>query len=171
MRCLPDAADAAQLVELRIDAVANHAAVARDRGRLVEQRAVERVAHVRQIVELGDEASHERRLEIVEHQPHARDGGDRLAQRDEVARTGGAQRRARDEAFDVVHVLQRVAQLGSRRAAEREVLDGVEPIVNPLERDERPEQPGAKQPSAHRRHAAIELVQERSRRGRRPTPR
>ena len=138
MCCLPDAADAAQLVELRIHAVANQAAVAGDRRRLVEQRAIERVAHVREIVELGDEASHERRLHVLEHQTHARDGGDRLAQRDEVARTGGSQGRARDEAFDVVHVLQRVAKLGSRGAAEREVLDGVEPIVNPLERDERP---------------------------------
>ena len=57
---------------------------------------------------------------------------------------------------------QRVAQLDARGAAEGEVLDRVEPILDPLERDQRPEQPGAQQPSAHRRDRAIDLVQQRA---------
>ena len=46
--------------------------------------------------------------------------------------------------------------------AEREVLDGVEPILNPRERDERPHEPLPEQPAAHRRHRPIDLVEQRS---------
>ena len=123
---------------------------------------VELVAQVGEVVELGDEAPDERRLQLVEQHAHARHGRDRLPQRDEVARTGGAERGARDEALDVVHRLERVAQLRALGRAERELLDGVEPILDPLERDERPQQPRAQQPAAHRRHRAIDLVQQRS---------
>ena len=56
-------ADAAQVVELGIDAVAHGAAVARQRRRLVEQRAIQLVAQVGQIVELGRQAADERRLQ------------------------------------------------------------------------------------------------------------
>ena len=156
------AADAAQVVELGVDAVADHAAVARDRRRLVDERRVELVAEVGEIVELGDEAPDERRLQLGEEHAHARHGGNRLSQRDEVARPGDAERRARDEPLDVVNRLERLAQLGAFGRAERQLLDGVEPILNPLERDERPEQPRAQQPAAHRRHRAVDLVQQRS---------
>ena len=103
MRCLPPRLMPRSSSSSAIDAVADHAAVARDERRLVDQRAVERVAHVDEVVELGDEAPDQRRLELLEHHPHARDGGDRLAQRHQVARTGGAERRARDQPLDVVH--------------------------------------------------------------------
>ena len=135
------------------------------------QRAIERVAHVGQIVEPADQAADQRRLEFLEHHPDARDRGDRLAQRHEVARPGRAERRARDQPFDVVDALERVAQLGARRAAEREVLDRVEPVLDPLERDERPQQPAAQQAAAHRRDGAIDLMQQRVRCGRRRPPR
>jgi hypothetical protein len=130
---------------------------------VVDQRAVERVADVCQVVELGDEASDQRRLELLQHHAHARDGRDRLAQRYQVARAGGAERRAPDQPLDVVHRLQRVAQLDPRRAAEREVFDGVEAILDSLQRDQRTQQPCAQQPAAHRRDRAIDLLQQRSR--------
>ena len=96
--------------------------------------ALERVAEIGEIVELRDQAAHQRRLQVVEQQPDARNGGDRLAQRDEIARTGGAERGAADQPLHVVDALERVAQLGALGAAERELLDGVEPILDPLER-------------------------------------
>ena len=53
--------------------------ITRDRGRFVEERAVQGVAHIGQIVQFGDQAAHERRLEILEHHPHAWNRRDRLA--------------------------------------------------------------------------------------------
>ena len=49
---LPPRLIVAQLVELGIDAVANDAAVARERRRLVDDRAVDRVADVGEVVDL-----------------------------------------------------------------------------------------------------------------------
>ena len=105
MRCLPPRLMPRRSSSSGVDAVADDAAVARDQRRLVEQRAVERVADVGEIVELGDQAADERRLELVEHHAHARHRGDRLAQRHEIARPGRAERGARDQPLDVVHGL------------------------------------------------------------------
>ena len=77
--------------------------------------------------------------------------GNRLLQADEIARAGGAERRACDEALEILHALQHLAELAAVGAAEGELLDGVQPIADAVERDERPEQPGAQQPAGHRR--------------------
>ena len=45
---------------------------------------------------------------------------------------------------------------------DRELFDRVEPIANRFERGQRAQQPGAQQPAAHRRHRAIDLVEQRS---------
>ena len=79
-----------------------------------------------------------------------------------VARAGGAERGARDQPLEVLDGLERLAELAAVGRPERELLDGVEPIADGLERDERPQQPGAQQPAAHRRDGAIELVEQRS---------
>ena len=52
MICLPDRLIASQLVELRVDAVAREAAVARERRRLVDECRLDELADVGQIVEL-----------------------------------------------------------------------------------------------------------------------
>ena len=70
----------------------------------------ERVAHVGEIVQLADQAADERRRHRLEDQADARDRRQRLAQRDQIARTGGADRDAADEAFEIVDGAQRVAQ-------------------------------------------------------------
>ena len=82
--------------------------------------------------------------------------------RDEIARSRRAQRRTPDESFHVVQRLQRLAQLRPFRRPERKLLNRVQPILNPLERDERPQQPAAQEPAAHGRHAAIDFVQQRT---------
>ena len=129
---------------------------------------VELVAQVGEVVELGERGcATSGACSSLEQQPHARHGGERLAQRDEIARAGGAERGARDQPLDVVDRLQRVAQLGALGAAERELLDGVEAVLDALERQQRPQQPGAQQPAAHRRDRAIDLVRAATRRGRR----
>jgi hypothetical protein len=60
-----------------------------------------------------------------------------------------------------VHRGERLAQPAPFRRAEGELFDGVEPIANRLEREERPQEPGAQQPPAHGRARAIDLVEER----------
>ena len=94
-------------------------------------------------------------------QAHARDGDERLAQRDEIARAGRAERGARDEAFEIVDRLQRLAQAAALGGAERELFDGVEAILDAFERHQRPEQPAAQHARAHRGLRAIEHAQQR----------
>ena len=66
-------ADPPQLVELGIEAVPDEPAVARERWRLVDQRARSiALADVGQVVELRQQAADERRLELGELLPHAR---------------------------------------------------------------------------------------------------
>ena len=65
---------------------------------------------------------------------------------------------SRSRSWTVFSVSRSFAALGG---AERELLDGVEPILDALERQQRPQQPGAQQPAAHRRDRAIDLVQQR----------
>ena len=80
---------------------------------------------------------------------------------DEVARPGDAQRGPRHEPLEVVDGLERVAQLGAFDAAKRQFLDGVEPIADGFERDQRPHQPRAQEASAHRRDRLVDLVEQR----------
>ena len=137
-------------------------------------RRADLVAHLGEVVQLADEAPDERRLQLVEQHAHARDGDERLPQRDEIARAGGAERRARDEALDVVDRLQRVAQLaafgrrGTRAPRPRRADPGsVRATTSGAQ------QPAAQQRAAHRRLRAVDLVEQRSgtaavRRSRRP---
>ena len=73
------------------------------RGRLVHQRALDLVAHVGEIVELGDQRADERRLEVGQHGAHAGNDHERLLEADQVARPGGAERRAGDQPLEILH--------------------------------------------------------------------
>ena len=85
-----------------------------------------------------------------------------MLEADEIARAGGAERRARHQPLEVLHRLDRVAELAALGGAEGELFDGVEAIANRLERDERAQQPRPQQAAADRGHRAIELVEQRS---------
>ena len=156
------AADVAQGIEIAVDAVADHAAVAGQRRRLLDQRRGERVADVGEIVQFPDQALDERRRHRLEHEPDARDRGERLPQRDQVARPGRANRHPADEPLEVVDGAQRVAQAAALGGLERELLDRVEPILDPLERRQRAHQPGAQAACAHDGLGPIEHRQQRS---------
>ena len=120
------------------------------------------LAQIGQVVEFGGEAAHERRLELVEQHANAGHGGKRLPERDEIPRAGGTECGAGNEPLDVVDRFQRVAHLGALGAPEGELLDRVETILNPIERHQRPKQPGAEQAPAHRGDRPIDLVEQRS---------
>ena len=158
---LARAADAPEIVELGVEAVADVAAVAHEGAGIVDQAAVDVVAHIDEIVERADERPGERRLAGVEHEPHARHDRNRLLQADEIARTGIAECRARDEALEILHMLQDLAKLAAVCTAKGKLLDGVETIANPIERDKRTQQPRAQQAPGHDGHRSIDLVQQR----------
>ena len=134
MTCLPERLIVRSSSSSAVDAVAREAAVARERRRLVDERALDRVAHVGEIVELGDERADERRLQLGEHGADARHDRERLLQADEIARAGRAERGARDQPLEVLNGLERLAELAALGRPERELLDGVEPIADRLER-------------------------------------
>ena len=136
MTCLPERLIVAQLVELGVDAVADEAAVARERRRLVDQRAPRsRRGRRRRSSSSATSERDERRLQLGE-QRRARAGStaERLLQADEIARPGGAERRARDQPLEVLDGLERLAELAALGRPERELLDRVEPIADRLER-------------------------------------
>src|SRR5690606_3594189 len=75
---------------------------------------------------------------------------------------GDAERCTCDQTLEVVHRLERLAQLRALDRPEGELLDRIEAVANRLERDERAQQPRAEEPAAHRRHRLVELGQQRS---------
>ena len=156
-------ADAAQVVQFRIHAIADCAAIAGLRRRVVRDGRGDLLADLGHVVHLADEAPDERRLHLGQRHAEAWDGDQRQPQRHQVARAGGPERRSRDEAFDVMDVFQDVPELAAIRRPKRQLLDRVEPILNPFERDERREQPAAQEPSTHRRGRAVDLIEEGSR--------
>ena len=140
---LAASADGAQIVDLGVEAVAREAAVAGEHRWIINQRRLDLVAHIGQVVELGGQRAHQRRLEIGEQRPQAGDERDRLLQPDEVARAGGPHRRLGDESLEVLHPLHRIAEFAPLRRAEREILDRIEPVANGIEGEQRTEKPRA----------------------------
>ena len=155
-------ADGLELVERGVHAVAREAPFANERRRLVEKRALDEVANIGEIVELGEQAAHQRRLALVEQQPDARHRLQRLPQRHEFARARRAERDAADQPLEVVNALERVAKLAALGRAERQLFDRIEPIANALERAQGTQQPCPQQPPAHRRDRPIDLMQQRA---------
>src|SRR2546425_4512882 len=113
-------ADPAQLVELRVDAVTRKAAVASEGGRLVDERSVDQVPYVEQLVELGEEAAEEGRADLLEDHFHARHRSQRLFERHEVPWTGGPECRPCDQTLEGLYGLQPVAGPPAVRRSKRE---------------------------------------------------
>ena len=159
---LAGAAYVTQLVELAIDAVANHAAVASKGRRFVHEHRVEPRSQLGQIVELRREARNQRRLQRCEQHARPRDGAEGYLQSRQIPRAGDAESGARDQALQVVHELERFPNLGAFDAVERQLLDRVQAVADRLECDKRPEQPRAQEAAAHWRHRQIQFVEQGS---------
>src|SRR5262249_59880836 len=91
-----------------------------------------------------------------------RDRRERLLQADQVARAGGAERGACHQPLEILDALQRVAELAAIGGAESQLLDGVQPIADRVERQERANQPGAEQAAAGPSDRAVDLVEQRA---------
>ncbi len=109
--------DRAQLIELGIKAVGNHAAFAQQRRRLGLDRGFQQCGQVvlgrKRSCELHDPLARERRESLAKlgQQP------ERLAQPGEVARAGGPQRDARSDAFDIGALPERFMKAAVRSRA------------------------------------------------------
>ena len=127
-------------------------------------------AEIRQVVELAGQAAEQRRLAIAQQQREPGRRRQRARQRHQVARSRRRQRDPGDQSLEILDRLQRLARLAALGRLDRELFDGVEAIADRLERGQRAKQPRAEQPAPHRRDRAIDLVEQRSARGRRPSP-
>ena len=136
-RLAPAAARAPQLVELRVDAVLHEAALAQERRRVGHERALDLGGEVERRVELLQAAAHERRQALGERLRGLRQRLQRGAERHQVARAGRAERDPAEQAVDVLDAREGVAQPAAVEGAEGQLLDRVEPVLDPLHLDER----------------------------------
>ena len=159
---LAGTADRLQLVELRVDAVARESAVARERRRLVDKRSLDGVADVGQIVELGHERTHERRLEGRRGSVRTRGMTASDVFRPTRSRGPAVPSAARATSRSRSCTAFTVSRNLPRSVVEvRQLFDRVEPVADGLERHQRPKQPRSQQAAAHRRDRAIEFVEQR----------
>ena len=78
----------------------------------------------------------------IEQQLQPGNRGKRLSKGDEITRSRGPEGRAGNQPLEVVHRLERLAELASFGGSKRELLDRVEAVTDALERRQRPQQPG-----------------------------
>ena len=132
------------------------------RRRLVDQRALDQVAHVGQIVELRQQAAQQRRLHVVEHQLDARDGSRATAAATTRSRgpavPSAARATSRSRSWTVFSTSRNLPRSVERNASSSTASSRSRMRSSD---DERTQQPGAEQPAAHRRDGAIDLVQQR----------
>jgi len=150
-----------ELVKRGIDAVARKSALAGESRRVFQQSGGDPIPHVGEVVERSQERLREWRVKIDEDRPHARHARERTLEANEVARSGGSERRPGDEPLEILHGLDRVTELGAFGCPERQLLDRVQPVVYRLERHERTKEPRTQQPAAGRCDCPVNLVEER----------
>ena len=140
---LARAADRAQLVELGVDAVADEAAVARQRRRLVDERPLDRVAHVH-AGRRARRAGSRRAAPAARRGLHARAASTQsdCFSADEVARARPCPaRRARRAARGRARPSSASRNLPRSVVRKASSSTRVQPVADGLERDERAQQP------------------------------
>ncbi len=111
---LAAAADVAQPVQLGVEAVADDAAVARERP-AARRRSRARSRRARRSARRSRrQARTSGACRLERASAEARQKRQRLAERHEIARAGRAERDPRDQPLEIVHALQQLAQLRPR---------------------------------------------------------
>ncbi len=154
-------ADASQLVEVCIEAGSEYAAFAQQRGRHFDQRLRQVSVDRRMRADPLRESLQERCVRCCEQCLHFGQAAERRAQLRQVARPCGAQRNAREDAFDVTDT----AQQGVQRRVQARVdqrLDCLQPQRARFDGAQRPLDPAAQLASTHRRGRAVEHVDQRA---------
>ena len=160
-------AQLAQLVELRVVARLDHAALGERGGRPLRQRACQHVGHVAQQVELIERGGERgapalrspgQRGERLEHIGQPEEGIPQGAELPRRRATGGG---PAGQPLEVAHAVERLAHAGAAAAVAQAGIDGVEPGLDRRHVAERREHPLAEQPAAHRRERAVDRLQQR----------
>ena len=136
----------------------------RDRRPLDERRRRSRARAPARVVPLSERSPTSRpaRRDALERVRDRRQSGERIAERAKLARRAAARRRLGRQAFDVAHVVERVAHRVARDRIGDERRHGIESRVDRRALRERREHPLPKQARAHRRPRAIEHREQRA---------
>jgi len=163
----------AQFVERGVAAGADHAAVAHDGGRLIDDRVAQRAREIRQRVEAARELGEQLRARLGEEavpagerldaRAHAGRLLERGGERGKVARVARAAAQPRRGALDVANAAERVAQLRERKRVPDKLRHDRLPRADRPDVAQRVQEPFAQGPRAHRRHRAIERAEQRHR--------
>ena len=157
-------AHVAQLVQLRVVALANRPAVRERQRRLVRDGFQNQVGHLRKLVEPVMQTAQF----VNRHQPlQRRDSFERPPQRQHVARRRRPQRHLRQQTLNVQHSLQRLAKLRAQNRSIQQLAHRVQTPLNLRQIHRWPQQPLPQQPPAHPR---LRLVQRAQHRRLRPLP-
>ena len=131
-------------------------------GRGVHQGAGDLVGEVEGRVELLRLLAQERGQAVDEGLGRGGQRPQGLAEGHEVPRPRRAQGDPAEDAVEVLHAAERLAQAAAVEGAEGQLLDGVEPVLDALELDEGPQDPLAQQAAAHGGPGVVEDVEERA---------
>ncbi len=153
-------AGGAQLVELRVDPVADEPALAHEGGGLVHQGARDLVGEVEGRVELLRLEAEEGGDALAEGLGRGGQGPERLPESDEIAGAGRAEGDPAEDAVEVLHLAERLAEAPAVEGTEGHLLDRVEPVLDPLELHEGTQDPLPQESAPHRGPRVVEDVEE-----------
>ena len=155
--------DGAQLVDLRVVAVLDDAALADGKRRIfVVDRLGEQLPDVIQRVERCGDLAKFRRIQRGDFVFHLGQHGNAAEDAEHVARVGRAVGNARHQALKVKHGTERGGQFFTRREIIIQRADGRLPPRDLRNADERMQKPGAQKSRAHRRLGVIHHPEERA---------
>ncbi len=149
----------AQLVQLGVVAVGDHAAVALHRRRLRHHRLRQQRGAVGVIADALDQRVQQRAVQRGDLFAQHRGRGEPVAQGGKVTRTRRAQCHAGENALQVADAAQLFAQRLAATLVEQHG-DRLMALAQHRARAQRPVQPAAQQTRAHRRHALVEHAEQ-----------
>ena len=155
--------DIAQFVELRVEARTDDAGLCCKRWRIIRNASRDRVADVAHLVHLlaqGVEPSRNVRtaLAALEHFADARNFLERGAQGQQVSRRGDAERHAARQPLEIEDSFELLANLFADDRLIFQLRDGVEALLDLVDRNFRTQNPRAQKTRSHARRGFIDRV-------------
>ena len=162
-------AERAQVVELAVEARADHATIAEGGRRTILEAAPELGGEIGEQIELVHRigqggrrtaVGQRRRGERAEPFGHVGQAKKGVAQRAELAGSGPPGRGATRQPLDVPHAIERLAQTAASPTVAHRHLHGVESVRDRGRVAERRQQPLPEEPAAHGRHRRVHRLQQ-----------
>ena len=142
-------------------ALAYEPALVQDERRLVDQRPLEQSEKRVERCDLVTRGRQQQRGGLAQMRADLRERLKARAQPDQIAGVSDTERGAARQALEVAHVREQPAQLGARGRGVDQRLDGILAGGDGAEVEERPQQPLAQQPRAHRGRRFVQHAEER----------